>query len=479
MKILVVEDSSAQASILEHVLKGAGHQVITARDGLEGIEKAYREKPHCIVSDIVMPRMNGWQLIRFLKSDKEMRHVPVILMTTKEESTARLFSRMSGADGYLTKQPFSPEKLLEVIDEVVPSEMEGEREQGIQVDRDMIISRINELLDSELLRSSLFNEIARISRDIQNLPRTCLSILKVIQQVLGFDLGAILIAEEGMFLYIAREISEKCIKQFEGKMVQCAKTLLGVKLTVAELKVERFGKRTNAEVSGLKAFTAFALKELGAVVGAGSASWDRFHPKDLEVARATEGGLQMIIQNALMHRKVQAMAITDGLTSLFTHRHLQESLDREIHRAKRFQKSFSVLLLDIDDFKKLNDSYGHLFGDHVLRELAGILRQQVRETDVVGRYGGEEFMVILSETSREGAHITAERIRRAVELHPFEQHGRKVSVTVSGGLATYPEDASYKKKLIETADKCLYRAKTLGKNRVEVPSCDEVDRKAK
>ena len=161
------------------------------------------------------------------------------------------------------------------------------------------------------------------------------------------------------------------------------------------------------------------------------------------------------------------LSILDGLTEVFNHRYFHEVMVREISRAKRFSHPLSLLMVDVDDFKQYNDAYGHIAGDRALRKVAHVFTEAIRKLDLVFRYGGEEFTIILVETDREGALVIAERIRREVEKTKFEEDGSiVVKLTVSIGLASYPKDTQYKEGLIQKVDKALYKAKHLGKNRV-------------
>ena len=161
-------------------------------------------------------------------------------------------------------------------------------------------------------------------------------------------------------------------------------------------------------------------------------------------------------------------AITDSLTKLYNHRYFQNAVNREVKHVRENGGCFSVLLFDIDFFKMYNDSNGHIAGDVVLVEVARILRENVRETDVAARYGGEEFGVVIPGVEKEGAFAVAERIRIAVKELEFanEQVMPSGEVTISGGVATCPEDGKTRKKLVSVVDQRLYRAKWSGKNRI-------------
>jgi diguanylate cyclase (GGDEF)-like protein len=176
-------------------------------------------------------------------------------------------------------------------------------------------------------------------------------------------------------------------------------------------------------------------------------------------------------KNAELERNniiLKDLAIRDGLTGLYNHRYFQETLAVELVRSNRYRKSVSLVFMDVDAFKKYNDTYGHPEGDKILITLANIFSDSLRKSDTVARYGGEEFVLILPETEREGALHLAENIRRNVFDHPFP--GRETQpfgrITISLGVATFPEDGTDGSSLIERADKALYAAKAGGRNKV-------------
>jgi diguanylate cyclase (GGDEF)-like protein len=170
---------------------------------------------------------------------------------------------------------------------------------------------------------------------------------------------------------------------------------------------------------------------------------------------------------AKSQRALEDLSVQDGLTGLFNYREFHRRLTEEVERSRRYGRPFSLLILDIDDFKAVNDTYGHLAGDEALRELAALIRRAVRPVDEVARYGGEEFAILLPETPGPGAFAMAERIRDVVAAHPIPiAAGRTVVLTVSIGTATYPENADAEEGLIAAADQALYTAKNGGRNRV-------------
>jgi diguanylate cyclase (GGDEF)-like protein len=168
---------------------------------------------------------------------------------------------------------------------------------------------------------------------------------------------------------------------------------------------------------------------------------------------------------AKYHEEIYRMTIVDGLTQIHNKRYLFEALDKELIRARRYDRQLSLLIFDIDYFKNINDQYGHLAGDYVLRELARIVQERIRRDEVFARYGGEEFVIALPETSLQGAVTLADNLRARVETHGFSFQGERIPVTISIGCAVLGEEKNAA-DLIQLADDKLYEAKRGGRNRV-------------
>jgi diguanylate cyclase (GGDEF)-like protein len=200
------------------------------------------------------------------------------------------------------------------------------------------------------------------------------------------------------------------------------------------------------------------------------------------VARLRQGREELASINETLRQKnveLHEISITDSLTRLYNRKHLMETLDREVTRSERYSHPFSLLIIDIDHFKKYNDTYGHLAGDEVLRRLASVFKETIRSSDYAARYGGEEFIIILPEISPEQGVEAAERIRRKVAEQRFEGDGEAIEVTISVGVASYPENGEDAETVIRNADEALYEAKKLGRNQVTLADANRKKKKKK
>jgi diguanylate cyclase (GGDEF)-like protein len=209
-------------------------------------------------------------------------------------------------------------------------------------------------------------------------------------------------------------------------------------------------------------YTVFVLKskeqKLGVLLYKGLA------PKDKEKFAILGHQFALALRRLKLYKDIETLAITDGLTGTYTRRYFIERFDEEIKRSHLRKSTLSFLMIDADHFKIVNDQHGHLAGDQVLKEIANIIQENVREIDIVGRFGGEEFCVVLPDTELEGSRVVAERIRKSAEKRLIKAYDSTIRVTLSIGIAHYPSDGKLLEELMDKADWALYRAKSQGRN---------------
>jgi diguanylate cyclase (GGDEF)-like protein len=208
----------------------------------------------------------------------------------------------------------------------------------------------------------------------------------------------------------------------------------------------------------------FLGEKLG-VIALDSASKDVFHVDELQALESVADICAAAIQNAAYFDRMKQLAYIDGLTGIHNRRFFEMRVVEELERACRFQGRMSVIMIDIDNFKRVNDEFGHLLGDEVLRTVSSLMKQQTRKMDVVCRYGGEEFAIVVPETSSENAMHVAEKLRRQIADHHFPGVPRQV--TISCGVADYPTHGLTRDEVVAAADAALYSAKEAGRNRVK------------
>ena len=216
--------------------------------------------------------------------------------------------------------------------------------------------------------------------------------------------------------------------------------------------------------------TTVPLRCRGRLVGVVAlvAGGGRLEPSRMRIATSLLEPLAVALDAALLLRRSEELSITDDLTHLYNVRYQNAALHREVSRSRRYRIPVSVIFLDLDGFKSVNDRHGHLWGSRTLVEVGAVLRSVVREIDVVSRFGGDEFTVILPQTGAAGAKVIAERLRQRIASTTFLRvHGLEVRLTASLGIASYPEHGRTEEDLVARADQAMYAAKEAGKNRVQ------------
>lgn len=337
--ILVVDDNNSNRQYLATVLELANYQVVTAGDGHEALALACEKHPDLIISDIMMPTMDGYEFVHYLRNNPKIANTPVIFFTaTFLENDARELGNACGVDHFLIK-PIDEHVLLTTIEHV----LKRARFYSLKKTIPELHMQHHRLITKKLFEES--NELHELNEQLE------------------------------------RRIIEKTKKLAEA------------------------------------------------------------------------------------NKKLKALSYCDILTGLCNRRCLELQLNKEIKVAARHQEEFALMLLDVDHFKKINDEYSHAAGDYVLKKMSHILQKNIRPEDLVSRYGGDEFIIILNNIDAKNSYKRAERLRNAIKTLEiqYNQHA-PFNITISIGIAMYPAHATTKKMLIKVADSALYKAKELGRN---------------
>ncbi|MFH2107303.1 MAG: diguanylate cyclase [Chrysiogenia bacterium] len=488
--ILIADDSPTMRAMVQEILTTAGHGVLVAEDGLQAVALAFEHDPDLIISDIEMPKMDGYQVCRLLKSDPTLVNTPVIILTSLESSGSVFWGYQTGADLYLFKD-FKAEELTAAVDDLLakyagrrPDRDAHQRPAGKSIDAQQVLEKLNQLIDRRLFEMTLINEINRASVSLMSLSETLCHLLSVLDKAIdSIILGLAVFSGEKQVLLnlkLGRVVSPRTLELFEYHILEDLGLMVNQDIADYQIEVEVL-EGAAGEAADELPFTPECVFSLPLRAKEESLGiLNVYHP---DMARLPASGKQLLgklsdhISSAIsaisMYNRIKSLSIIDGLTKLHNRRHVMELFKQEFNKSMRYSAEFSVLMMDIDNFKHINDTFGHLSGDLVLQALAGIIMNSIRNIDLPGRYGGEEFILLLPETSRENARVVAERIRVRVEKHPFKTvSGEPLQVSISVGLASLQpalKESSTQVnelELIKIADSRLYQAKRSGKNRV-------------
>jgi len=331
-------------------------------------------------------------------------------------------------------------------------------------------------IENELLRRNrelmIINTLSGTFISSDKTERIFGDLLEKVLMITDFTIGWIMLSEkDGLVLKSHKGISPDLARKLsEGKVNALVEEILMERqpLHILEWKeLSRYPVFLSERIAFLGMIPLYMGDNLLGILFLGSRS-ERVFDFDLASMMSLVGNqVSLIIEKVNLFEKTRHLSITDPLTGLYNVRYFFSALNHEIERSKRYKDEFSLLIFDIDDFKRINDTYGHQTGDDVLRELSGIMLQSSRKTDIVFRYGGEEFVLILPRTGKEEALRIAERICEMIRKSLFNPgNGNEITITVSGGVATFKEDGSTAKELLYGADMALYTAKARGKDRV-------------
>jgi two-component system cell cycle response regulator len=449
-RVLVVDDVPANVRLLEARLSAEYFDVTTACNGAEALAICERADCDIVLLDVMMPGMDGFEVCRRLKGNPATHHIPVVMVTALDQPSDRVAGLEAGADDFLTK-PVSDVALIARVRSLTRLKMmtdelrlraittreigieSPEREAIAEAGRDGRILLVDDRRSSyERIATTLASE-HRV--DIETDPN-----------------GALLRVTGGQYELI---IVSLALQNFDG--LRLCSQLRSLERTrslpiLAVCEPDESAKLMRGLEIGINDYLMRPVdrNELLARV--------RTQIRKKRYTERLRDNVQMSIE----------AAITDGLTGLHNRRYMESHLSALVEQSSARGKPLAVLIMDIDYFKSINDTYGHDTGDDVLREFATRVRKSIRGIDLACRYGGEEFVVVMPETDMAIAATVAERLRRRIALEPFpiEQGQRMIEVTISIGLAALEGADDGAAGMLKRADQALYRAKRDGRNRV-------------
>ncbi len=377
-------------------------------------------------------------------------------------------------------------KMLEKISELDFRKMKTERElilaqqelkyKKVLEEKATIIEETNQQLARSVNDLSILYQVSqRISATI--VPEELYDILiDVVVKTLGFQEFALLLySEEARKLHVRAAYGFKDNKKIKELTFDLGEGISG---RVAESRQPIYIEDTSQnstylhykgekmEEGSFLSLPILSHNQILGVMNFARPETHSFSPMDIKLLSSLANQLGVVLENVRLYAKTKELSVTDELTHLYNRRHFQDIFQMEWKRARRFSRSLSLLMIDVDHFKRYNDTYGHLEGDEVLKEISQILINSIREVDTVARYGGEEFAVILTQTTLEEASMVAEKICANIRKHTFKcgSESPESQITISVGVSNLPYDAATIEDLILHADTALYKAKAAGRN---------------
>ncbi|MCZ7575074.1 MAG: diguanylate cyclase [Ardenticatenaceae bacterium] len=471
VRILLMEDDPGLARLFQKRLARHGYQADLARDGEEGLAMYDADSYDILVMDHVMPVYTGVEVIRILAARGPLP--PIIMVTGTGSEQIAVEAMKLGASDYLVKDVDGGyfELLPSVIEQALHQHRLVEEKRRAEAEREqlLIAERDQRLLAETLAEVTLALASLTSSEEVLG------EILHQARRIVPHSASSIALLEDGMFC-IARSQGYEAFHPeqsqsggmhslsempFNRNVVESRRSLI-IRDTAQEPQWVTF-EVTNWVKACILIPICLQDRVLG-LLRLDSDTPGTFSERDAERLRPFANAAAIALENARLFREVQRLANIDELTGTYNRRFFFELAERELGRACRFGHPLSAVMLDIDHFKRVNDHHGHTVGDQVLREVARRCHENIREVDILGRYGGEEFIIILPETDAVGASATAERLRRIAHTAIITDRG-PVTVTLSLGVATLNQNDSLH-AMLKRADQALYGAKQAGRNRV-------------
>lgn len=454
-RILIIDDDPSLRKTLSDILRIKGYEIVAAASGAEGLAMLEGNAVNVALIDLGLPDISGLDLLEKVKAGHPI--VEAIILTGNATLDSAVTATQKGAFSYLLKPYDIDQLLLQVRRAIEKQEAEAQ------------IHWRNEELQSTNAELKTLQDISlAISRtlDMDELLSGVLSVMAR-TEIFPFEIkGGIFLVEQGRvrlasYISVSESVLKPCQEVFSGKC------LCGFAVTSGDIVVSRnshedprhFNCHPDTDPHGHIVVPLKAVQEVVGLLSLYTQPGIEVNEGVLRLLAAIGSQVGIAINNARLYEQTKSSSLHDPLTGLANRRFLQIQMEKSFEAAKRYGERLSVVMLDIDHFKRYNDTRGHLEGDKLLARVAEVLVKELRNADYVFRYGGEEFFCMLPETDLPMAVEVAERLRHAVEAG--------TDVTISLGVSSFNEEVADKESLIKMADNALYQAKQNGRNRVE------------
>lgn len=508
--VLLVHSDRVARRQLSRIISSR-YQVLEADSSTKALDVLQAKGADLIVLDSQGDGTSGFALCKMFKESSKWKHIPVILITADSHVGGKVEGLNAGADDCLSESCHETEllariraslrlrkterelsiqwQLLEDYAQRLEQVFESERQASIKVSKhNQSLEQLNRELQQSKLKEQVLRGQEQLLHRISDIIRRSFNVRENISKTLEelaerYSLNcafAVMPSEEepqdsirteyatdDQYKVMEKDLDLSILETFRAHF--SAQQAIVVNDVLRDRIVDPFRKTVliGSEIKSLFYVPiTYEEKLLGILGGHRVESEAQWSTENTNFFTNVAGQIATGVTNARLYARVQRQAITDGLTGLFNHRTGQEKLAEQLRVAERYQRNLAVVMIDVDHFKSINDTWGHPAGDTVLRAVAKLIKSDCRDVDIPVRYGGEEFLLILPEVNQEGAVVVAERIRRKLAKEIIVHDGTEIAVTSSLGVASYPEDAEAQQALLEICDRALYMSKRLGRNQV-------------
>jgi diguanylate cyclase (GGDEF)-like protein len=477
--ILLVDDTPENLRILTQILNLYGYKTRAVSDGKQALKEVQSALPDLIMMDINMPEMDGYETCLRLKKDEKTRPIPVIFISALDDTEDKIRAFEVGGVDYITK-PFQVEEVMMRLETHLSIRRLQSELEAANLQLSEHLSELSQLQAAEreqrILAETLVETIAAINSSLDYNEVLDL-ILANMARVVPHETSNIALIYPGKRVKILRERGYEAHFSFQEQIKSI--------VTLDQMPTWRKAFQTRQPViiqdtrqesewmfipglEWVRSYACIPITSKGSVMGflnLDSAEPDFFKPHYAMRMISFADQAAVAIEKARLFKEVQILASMDGLTGVLNRRRLLEISEREFQRALRYQHPLAALMIDLDNFKIINDTFGHPMGDQALIALAQSCQKQLRSSDLFGRYGGEEFLALLPETPHEKAMEVAERLRQKIEKIAIQTEKGLIQFTASIGVATLTGETELD-ALIINSDDALYRAKAKGRNQV-------------
>lgn len=479
-KILIIDDSLTQLETLKLQFTKAGFDVETAKDGGEGYRLVFETAPDLILSDIIMPNLNGYQLCRLLKNNPVTKEIPIILLTVLDKKIDKFWGNKSGANKFISKT-MDYKDIEEVVNKIMKQHPVSDEYKKTLLSNTIsdqtVQNQINDVLDELLMNSTFLNEFRDLGEFLSYDKVLIEKTFELLGSFIDYNIAGLFLnspdKNERNVLHL--DINKNAVSKFVIEKIK--RDFFAHMPDLPKFSIRDFGHdivRETVEnpevILGSEEFESVHLLPVisneNLLGGICFYNKEECNYSEFKFYKTMVSELLLLFKMRYLYSETEHLSITDGLTGLYNRRHFEYNFDREFLRTKRYPSDLSLAMIDIDHFKEVNDTYGHQFGDYVLREIANLITTTFRKTDMIYRYGGEELAIILTETSMDNALIPMERLRLKIAEHEFLYNNERTHITISIGISSNSADIQTQEEFVECADKALYKAKQDGRNKV-------------